>query len=151
MELSWDWPTIACVLMWKLAPDGVVITRKDLGALPQDRVMLDERLGATLKLSFVTVKQATLIRELLAKQSSVGVSTLDGRWQKIAVVLLWKLRKGGITLTESDRAQVPHDKTILAHGHRDGVEFRFMPKSEATRLTAWDRDNEQKLIKEVVQ
>lgn len=145
--IAWTWPQIASVLFWKLAPRGVVLTRQDLGALPQDRVLIDARFTDRIRLAFVDLEEAQAMRDGLP---DVALSTLDGRWQKIAVVLLWKLRKGGITLVESDRAQVPHDRTILAHGHAQGIEFRWMPKSEATRLTAWDREHEQRLIHEAV-
>jgi hypothetical protein len=150
-EISWDWPEITCVLMWKLAPQGVTLTRRDMAALPQDRVMVTDRQPNALKLSFVSLQRAMAIRDVLAPtQKPAGVSALEGRWEKIGVVLLWKLCKGGITLTEWDKAQVPHDKQILARGYRDGVEFRFMPNSEAAKLTKWDRDNDKRLIRESV-
>jgi hypothetical protein len=144
-----NWESIACALLWKLAPGGVVLTRQDLGALPFDRVLIDDRHNGRIRLTFVTVSEAMRIRGGLAEaKTPAGVSSLEGRWEKIAVVMLWKLQKHGVTITSWDLKAVPHDKTILASGHADGVEFRFMPRSEASRLTAWDREHEGRLIHE---
>lgn len=135
-EVAWDWPKIASMLLWKLAPRGTVLTRKDLGALPQDRVLITERLSSRLVISFVPLAQAMRIRQALSTTPTpAGLSTLEGRWEKIAVVMLWKLKKSGVTLTQWDHDCVPNDRQILAHGHRDGVEFRFMPNKDAAVLS----------------
>jgi hypothetical protein len=151
-ELNWSWPEITVVLMHKLAPGGVVITRKDLGSLPQDRVLVEERLDdGSIHLWWASVENALDMREPLAESGKrAGVTELSGRWQKIAVVLLWKLAKDGLTLTQWDRDQVPHDKTLLAHGHAQDIEYRFVPRTEAARIAKWERDNEGKKILEVV-
>ena len=146
-----NWEHIACALLWKLAPKGVILTRKDLGALPHDRVLIDDRHNGRIRLTFVTLSEAMRIRGGLAEaKTPAGVSSLEGRWEKIAVVMLWKLQKHGVTLTSWDLKGVPYDQTILASGHAEGVEFRFMPRSEAQRLTAWDLDNERTLVHEAV-
>jgi hypothetical protein len=151
-EIAWDWPEISCVLMWVLAPNGVVITRKDLGGLPIDRVLIEDRSPTAIRFSWMTPEQA---RRLSQRQSRKGekasVSQLQGRWQKIVVVLLWKLAKDGCVLTQSDRDRVPADKTLLAHGHEHEIEYRFVPRAEAIRIAKWERDNEGKIVMEAVQ
>lgn len=144
--MNWDWPEIAVVLMWKLAPEGVVITRKDLARLPQDLVLVEDRTADEIRFSWETVSMAQKLTEAV----SSSVSTLEGRWQKIAVVLMWKLAKDGVTLTQWDRDQIPHGKTLLAHGHAQDIEYRFVPRLEAERIAAWEREHEGKSILEVV-
>jgi hypothetical protein len=136
-EIAWDWPEIVCVLMWKLAPKGVVITRKDLAALPIDRVLKYDRLADRMIFRFVPPQPGPF-------------EELQGRWQKIAVVLLWKLAKDGVTLGQWDRDTVPADKTLLAHGHEQDIEYRFVQRAEAIRIAKWEKDNEGKMVLEAV-
>lgn len=151
-EIAWDWPEVTCVLMWRLAPQGVIIRRKDLGVLPQDRVMVENRTVASLRLWFATLDEAQRIRDpiILGGRARATVSELQGRWQKIAVVLLWKLSKDGIVLTQKDRDVMPADKILLAHGHANDIEYRFTPRVEAIRIQKFERENEGKQILEVV-
>lgn len=151
-ELNWDWPLIAVVLMWKLAPKGVVITRQDLGRLPQDRVLIEDRGAQDIRFSWITPRAAQRRAEQLkhAGEEKAHVSQLQGRWQKLAVVLLWKLAKDGCVLTTWDRDQVPADQTLLAHGHAQDIEYRFVYRAEAQLIAAWERDNEGKMILESV-
>ena len=86
------------------------------------------------------------------------MSELQGRWQKIAVVACWHFarrgklgRKDSITLTEFDRAAVPGHLQLMASGHAQGVEWRFLPRSEAEALAAWDAENEGIMVKEKTQ
>lgn len=151
-DLAWDWPEITVTLMWKLAPAGVVITRKDLGALPMDRVLMEERGPSEIKYSFISMKAAERRwKPKDAHQERATSSQLQGRWQKIAAVLLWKLAKDGVVLTRWDRDQVPGDKVLLAHGHAQDIEYRFCPRAEAQAIAKWERDNEGKIILESVQ
>src|SRR5271170_1404790 len=151
-ELNWDWPEIACVLMWKLAPTGTVLTRKDLGALPMDRVLIEDRQPDRISLSFTTLKKAMDLREALHKLNQpAGVSALEGRWKKLSCVLLWKLCKGGVVLTQHDRDALPTDKTLLTHGHKNDVLLRFLPRAEAARIQKWEKEHEGKDIMETLQ
>lgn len=148
-EISWDWPEIAVVLLCKLAPEGVVVTRKDLGALPADRVLIEERLVDRINYHWASIKQAEAMRKPLAlKGEKAGVVQLQGRWQKLAVVLLWKLAKDGCTLMRYDRDAVPADKVLMAHGHKDDIEYRLIPRAEAERIQKWEKDNEGRIIVE---
>jgi hypothetical protein len=151
-ELDWKWPMIACVLVQKLAPAGLVITRKDLRALPQDRVLFDERSAERIEFSFVSLERAELVRNALAARGEkAGVSALEGKWQKIAAVVLWKLAPNGVTVMRADKDALPDDKTLLMHGHADDLELRFVPRTEAQRIARWEADNEGKSILETVQ
>lgn len=147
-----NWPEIAVTLMWKLAPAGVVIIRKDLASLPQDRVLIDERDATSVRFSWMTPEAARLHAKRLKQHTGekAGVSQLQGRWQKIAVVLLWKLAKDGVMLGQTDRDAVPAHLTLLAHGHEQDIEYRFVPRSEAQRIARWEKDNEGKTIVEAM-
>lgn len=151
-EIAWDWPEITCVLMWKLAPTGVVITRADLGRLPVDRVLIEERSTTQINYRWMRPEDARSHSKRLKHKTGerASVSQLQGRWQKIGVVLLWKLAKDGCVLTQWDRDQVPADKTLLAHGHAQDIEYRFVPRAEAIRIAKWERDNEGKIVMETV-
>lgn len=151
-ELSWDWPEISCVLMWKLAPNGVVITRRDLARLPMDRVLIEERTDTEINLRWMRPEDARAHSRRLKQQTGekAGISQLQGRWQKIGVVLLWKLAKDGVVLTQWDRDQVPPEKALLAHGHKEDIEYRFVLRAEAARIAKWEKDNEGKIILETV-
>lgn len=148
-ELNWGWPEIACVLMWRLAPRGLIITRRDLGRLPMDRVLLEDRRETEIQFSWIDIHDArSRTKPSTAAHQKATVSELQGRWQKIAVVLLWKLAKQGVTLTQSDRSKVPADLMLLAEGHADDIQYRFCPREEARMIAANDRDNEGRIILE---
>lgn len=152
-ELSWDWPEIACVLVQKLAPQGVVITRKDLARLPMDRVFIVDREETVIRFRWLRPEDARNLSKRIKEKTGTkaGVSQLQGRWMKLATVLLWKLAKDGCVIGQLDRAQVPADKVLLAHGHAEDLEYRFVPRAEAARIQAWERENEGKQILEVIQ
>lgn len=132
-ELAWPWQTIAMTLMWKLAPKGLILVPTDL-VLPQDRVMLEERTPDRINLTFITLTEAYQRTHAERDEDRASTDRLQGRWQQIATVLLWKLRKAGITLTEQDRGAVPGNIELLTSGHPDGVEWRFIPKLQAAAL-----------------
>lgn len=66
---------------------------------------------------------------------------LDGQWQKIAAVLLFKLsRDTPVTLTLKDfeafrEWQAIVDQQFMTWGHYDSIELRFMKIAEAQRLS----------------
>jgi len=148
-EIGWDWPEIAIILMWRLAPKGVVITRRDLGRLPMDRVLLEDRRPAELHLRWITLAEAqsrTQPKNVLEEKASV--SELQGRWQKLAVVLMWKFAQAGIVLTESDRQAVPNGQEILTRGFKDDIEFRFAPRTETAKIEQAANENDGTIIRE---
>jgi len=149
------WAEIACVLMQRLAPQGVVLSRHDLSALPQDRVLVDDRSDDGTEISFywVSVAQAQRLRpKVLATGHKAWVSELQGRWQKFVVVLLWKLARDGIDIGLMDARALPHDKTLMMRGYKDALDCRFVPRTEAQRMAHWHDEHEpQDLVKEFVQ
>jgi hypothetical protein len=148
-EISWGYPEIAVVLMWRLAPKGVVITRRDLGRLPQDRVLLEDRRETEMRLTWITIQEAQeRAKPKLAIADKATVSELQGRWAKIVVVLMWKLAKFGVTLTQADRNAVPVDVQLLAHGHADDIEYRFCTRAEAAAIEKLEREQEGRIIVE---
>jgi len=150
-ELAWGWPEIAVVLVQKLAPQGVVVTRKDLARLPFDRVLIEDRHADRIVFRWATLEEAEAMKKPLALGGrKAGVSQLQGRWQKLAVVLLWKLAKDGCTLMGYDRDAVPADKVLLAHGHAQDLEYRFVDRDEARRIAAWEKENEGKTVLEAM-
>lgn len=157
-EIAWDWPEIAVILAWKLAPNGYVILREDLFTLPTDRVLLEDRREDALVLSFIGVKAAKKLTLQKRGVDTTTVSELQGRWQKIAITTLWHFARAGklgradsITLTEQDRAAVPGDCLLMASGHSQGVEWRFIPRALCKRQEDWDRENEGMMIREQAQ
>lgn len=149
LEIAWDWPEIAVILAWRLAPNGFVMVHEDLLTLPFDRVFITERKPERITLSFMGVKAAKRLMAPERGTERATVSELQGRWQKIAVCTLWhfaRLKKLGpkdsVTLTEWDRHAVPGDQQWMAAGHPMGVEWRFMHRLEAARLAKQYRDHE---------
>lgn len=148
-ELNWGWPEIAVTLMWRLSPKGLIITRRDLGRLPMDRVLLEDRRETEIQFSWIDIHEAQArTRPSTALHQKATVSELQGRWQKIAVVLMWKLAPKGVTLTQWDRNQVPADRKLLAEGHANDIQYRFIPTQEAEAIYKRERDSEGKIILE---
>jgi hypothetical protein len=157
-ELAWGWPEIAVTMIWKLAPNGFVIFKEDMISLPTDRVLREYRDSEKITLQFISVTHAKRLSSAELGENRATVSELQGRWMKIAVVTAWhfaRLKKLGksdsITLTEYDRAAVPGHLQLMASGHAQGVEWRFLPTREAKAIQDWDFDNEGILIKEKTQ
>lgn len=150
MDLNWQWDEIACVLFWCLAPRGTIITRKDLAALPMERVLLEDRRPSEIRFSWISIEDAQKRHKPTDGLSEAAtVDTIEGsRWKKIAAVLLWKLAKDGITITPLDRSQIPADRILMASGHRNDIEYRFLPRSEAAAIQKSERDNRGKIILE---
>jgi hypothetical protein len=75
---------------------------------------------------------------------SVILGQLEGQWQKLFVMLVWKLaREKGVTLTHKDMAAYQRDfeagrAHFLTHGHFDSIEFKIVTAAEAQRLAAYD-------------
>jgi hypothetical protein len=138
-ELDWGWQLIAQTLLWKLAPGGVVLFPHEL-KLPQDRVLLEERLPDRINLSFITLKEAHARTHAERSEQRATTDKLVGRWKQIAVVMAWKLAKNGVTLTEYDRQSIPSDVILMTAGHRLGVEWQFVPRvlAEKQRLREFE-------------
>jgi len=157
-EIAWGWPEIAVILAWRLAPNGYVILKEDLISLPTDRVLMEERKPERLTLAFIPIARAVRLMDKARGTQAATTSELQGRWQKIAVTTAWHFARrrmlgkfDSITLTEYDRQAVPSDLTLMASGHSQGVEWRFLPHAEAARLAAWDREHEGIMVQEKTQ
>jgi len=153
--MVWSWPKVACALMWRLAPRGTKVTRKDLGGLPMDRVLVYDTHGEEIAFSWISLR--TMRRRVAAGEVSgrvddkVGVLELQGRWMKLVSVLLWKLAKDGLTLTAKDFEAVPADQQLLAQGTADAIVYRFLPHAEARAIAQRDSENEGRIIVETGQ
>ena len=150
-ELDWDWYVIAHTLAWRLAPEGFVMNRKDLASLPADRVFVEERSADAIHLRWLALTEAKRLQERLVKynQPKAGVSHLEGRWMKFAVVLSWMRARDGITLRQADRDAVPKLLMLYAEGHAQDVEFRFMPERDAKAMQRQYRERDGQIITEV--
>jgi hypothetical protein len=150
-EIDWDWYVIAHTLAWRLAPDGFVMSRKDLASLPPDRVMVEDRTHESITLRWLSLEEAQLLKESLIKHGrpKAAVSHLEGRWQKFAVVLSWMRARDGVTLRQADRDAVPKTLLLYAEGHADDVEFRFMPDKDARVMQRQYRERDGRIITEV--
>ena len=72
---------------------------------------------------------------------SLMLRQVDGEWQKLCALLLWKLvgRDKVVTLTAADieamhKAFEPGQATILTHGHYDSIDFKLIGEADAHRL-----------------
>lgn len=145
-----DWPEIAVALLWRLAPQGVVLYPQDL-EMPREWVGLRTDKRRYVRLEFITLEQAELAAAVERGEARTTVTTLTGRWKQITWIMLWKLAKGGIRLSRADFDAVPADRQLLASGHPDAVEWRFLPWSEAKRIHEYDLDHEGTLLREKTQ
>jgi hypothetical protein len=75
---------------------------------------------------------------------SVILEQVDGQWQKLAMLILWKLNgKGVVRITAEDmkacREQFePGIPVIFTHGMSDAIEFSIVDEAQAARLAAHD-------------
>lgn len=65
-------------------------------------------------------------------------------WEKIAVILIWKLAHDGVRITgqDLDRFQAEADAgeaVLYTHGHKDSIEFAIVTASRAVELAAHDK------------
>lgn len=157
-EVTWDWPVIATTLIWKLAPKGFVLRKETLFTLPMDRVLMVDRKADRITLAFITIDDAQDRMAPELGEHRATKSELQGRYEKLAVCTAWQFarthklgKKDSITLTEYDRAAVPADLQLMASGHARGIEWQFLPNSQAKKIANWSKDNEGMLIVERVQ
>jgi hypothetical protein len=76
---------------------------------------------------------------------SVVLGQLDGHWQKLAAMLLWKIKgREMVRLTHEDIARfqaefLPFEPVIFTHGHSDSIDFQIVTHEQAERLAAHDK------------
>lgn len=144
-ELNWGWEKICLTLMWRLAPNGLVLYPRDLD-LPRDRTLLEERRSDYIWLAFISLREAYARTHATADRATTD--KLYGRWQQIAIVMMWKLAKTGLRLTEADHNAIPKHLELLTSGHPDGVEWRWLPRLEAHAIRRHEFENEGRIITE---
>lgn len=155
-EIAWDWAQIAVVLAWKMAPNGFVMFPADLVALPRERVMLDDRKADRITLSFVTITAAKRLLAAERGEHRATLSELQGRWHKIVAVCAWKwtreglIPKSGVILSEYDRQAVPGNLILMASGHEQGIEYRFLPRAEAQSIETKAREDDGVVLMEKI-
>lgn len=75
---------------------------------------------------------------------SVILQQLDGHWQKIALLILFKCKgrdRLKITHQEIEHCMqqfAPGAPVLLSHGHSDSIEFQVIDEETAQRLAAHD-------------
>src|ERR1700687_4067375 len=155
-SLEHDWAGVAALLVWQKVPkEGIRFTRAEMATLPVDRVLFFETDEPLIHFRWISPEDAEVeaVRVSLktAGREKLGVSELQGRWQKTAVMLLWLLARDGITLSAQDRDQLPADQVMLTTAHGDTVEFRYVPRAEAERIRAFELEHEGKIVTEALQ
>lgn len=77
---------------------------------------------------------------------STILQQVDGHWQKLAALIVWKcVRRGTVTITLEDMQRLeaefaPGKSNLLLHGHADYLEFRLVDDESAKRLAEHDRN-----------
>lgn len=75
---------------------------------------------------------------------STVLQQVDGQWQKLAMLLLWKLAgREKVKLTHQEiaacgEAFAPGVPVLFTHGHSDSIEFQVIDMASADRLAAHD-------------
>lgn len=76
---------------------------------------------------------------------SVMLQQVDGQWQKLAALIIWKLvgRDKPVTITAKDIEAMqasfsPGMGVILTHGHFDSIEFSLIDETAARRVGSHD-------------
>lgn len=70
---------------------------------------------------------------------SVVLQQVDGMWQKLAALIVWKLAREGVTITHKDMDEFARgDNVLLTHGHFDSIEFKIVTAEAARRIAAHD-------------
>lgn len=144
-ELTWTIAEITLLLIWKFrGAKGLKLTRKDLGGLPRDRVLVEERLVDRIIYRWVKTEAVVMenAQRVLAGQEKPGLYEAQGRYMKLLGVLLWKLAKDGITLGQTDRDAVPTDKVLHIAGTADRVIYSFISRQDADRMSRADKEHQ---------
>lgn len=154
-SLDGNWPAICALLVWKQIGHEILLSKKHMRDLPEDRVLMYETEGHVTRFKWMTIAQSKKLaaaKKLAAGgKAVVGVEQLQGRWQKIAVVLLWQRYRDGVTLSVREVDDLPADQIMLTHSHGDVVEFRYVASAEAAFIQKWEKENEGRSVVEKVQ
>ena len=75
---------------------------------------------------------------------STVLQQVDGQWQKLAAMILWKLKgREQIKITADDIAAMnaefaPGIAVIFTHGHADSIDFQIVDEAAARRIAKHD-------------
>lgn len=78
---------------------------------------------------------------------------LDGKWQSIAMALMFKLsRDKPVVITGKDLEALHRflgdgDRQLLTWGHKDSIELRIMKREDAERLAAHAEESGGKAVR----
>ncbi len=78
--------------------------------------------------------------EIINADSAV-LQQLEGQWQKMLTLVVWKLANNGIHITSEDMTKFAVDpkNILLTHGHYDSFEFKMVTREDAERLADHDK------------
>jgi arginine decarboxylase-like protein len=74
---------------------------------------------------------------------SAVLQQMEGYWQNMAALMLWKLARDGVELTKEDIESFPKGSVLLTHGHKESVEFKLVTQEVAETIVAHDRATHQ--------
>lgn len=151
-ELRWTIAEVCVILLWKLRPRGLKLSKKDLGGLPLDRVLVEERLADRIIYRWETPEkmQVENAMRFAATGEKANLYEAQGRYMKLLGVLLWKLAKDGITLVPADRDAVPANQVLVMDGTRDRVIYSFVSRATAERMARKAEVHEGREIVEAI-
>jgi hypothetical protein len=85
------------------------------------------------------------VRPNVINPDSVVLQQVEGHWQKLCGLILWKTvgRDKSVTVTLQDMQALadefaPGIAVVLTHGHSDSLEFKLVDEAAARRLAAHD-------------
>lgn len=69
---------------------------------------------------------------------------LNGQWQQLMAVLVWKLAKDGVTLTAAEIGEYAYlsqrgDAVLMTYGHTDSIELKTVSAEQARELATYDQ------------
>lgn len=68
----------------------------------------------------------------------------EGQWQKLLMLVVWKLAPQGVEITAEDMQKCMQEHAagggpaLLTHGHENSIEYRVITFAEAERLAKLD-------------
>ncbi len=85
---------------------------------------------------------------------SVVLQQVDGHWQKLTAIILWKLLPPGgvVKITADDIAAMhkhfaPEGPAVFTHGMVDGMEFSLVTAARARALAEFDEQQRKRTTK----
>lgn len=82
---------------------------------------------------------------IVMNPDSTVLQQLDGHWQKLAALILWKLAgRQMVTVSHADMERfskefAPEYAVIFTHGRHDAIDFQIVTVADAERIAAHDK------------